>query len=255
MTTASSTKRIIAVIPARYGSRRLLAKPLVEIAGKPMIQHVYERTAKAQCLNATLVATDDDRIAAVVRSFGGHAIISPDNLQSGTDRVAFVARTIPGVDIIVNVQGDEPLLCPEMIDEVVLPLLENDSVVVGTLVRRVTNNDDLEDPNVPKVVLDRDGDCLYFSRSAIPFVRDQAREQWLTRCSFFKHIGIYAFRRHFLLRFAEMSPTPLEQTEKLEQLRILEHGYKIRASITHYDSTPVDTEKDLQKVRALLRNP
>jgi 3-deoxy-manno-octulosonate cytidylyltransferase (CMP-KDO synthetase) len=166
--------------------------------------------------------------------------------------VAFVARNIPGADIIINVQGDEPLLCPEMIDEVVLPLLENDSVLVGTLVRKIENDGELADPNVPKVVLDNNGYCLYFSRAAVPFVRDEAREQWVGRHSYFKHIGLYAFRRSFLFQFAEMDQRPLECAEKLEQLRILEHGYRIKASITLYDSTPVDTAADLEKVRAMM---
>ena len=252
--TGPNNLRRVAIIPARHASRRLPGKPLLEISGKPMIQHVYERTTRASLVDEVLVATDDERIATAVRSFGGHAVMTPKGLRSGTDRIALVAQTLDDADIIVNVQGDEPLIVPSMIDEAVRPLMENSAIVAGTLVREIETQDELTNPNIPKVVLDKDGFCLYFSRSVIPFGRDSAQGDWLKRSVYFKHIGLYVFRREFLLRFAEMSQTPLELMEKLEQLRILEHGYRIKATVTSYDSTPVDTEADLEKVRAIAHN-
>ena len=249
----SQDSQIVAIIPARYSSQRLQAKPLADIGGKPMIRHVYERTASARRVNKVLVATDDERIVSAVHEFGGAVVMTPATLQSGTDRIAFVARSIPEAEIIINVQGDEPLITPGMIDEAILPLVGNKEILVGTLVRRIETESELTNPNIVKVVLDNDGFCLYFSRSVIPFGRDRAQSEWLKNHLFFKHIGIYVFRRDFLLRFAEMKPTPLEQSEKLEQLRILEHGYRIKARVTDYDSTPVDTQEDLDKVRAMIQ--
>lgn len=242
--------RTVAIIPARYASQRLPAKPLADIAGKPMIQHVYERASKATLVNAVLVATDDERIAAAVRAFGGHAVMTPSSLQSGSDRIAYVARSMADTDIVVNVQGDEPLLAPAMIDEAVRPLLENPAIPVGTLVRRIETPLELANPGIVKVVLDKDGYCLYFSRSVIPYGRDHLPEEWLDRSAYYKHVGLYVFRREFLLHYARLPRTPLEIAEKLEQLRILEHGYKIKAAITTHDSKPVDTVEDLERIRA-----
>ena len=245
--------QIVAIIPARYGSQRLHAKPLADIGGKPMIRHVYERTASARRVSKVLVATDDERIVSAVHEFGGAAVMTPATLQSGTDRIAFVARSIPEAEIIVNVQGDEPLITPGMIDEAILPLVGNKDILVATLVRRIEMESELANPNIVKVVLDNDGFCLYFSRSIIPFGRDRTQSEWLKNHLYFKHIGIYVFRRQFVLRYAEMKPTPLERSEKLEQLRILEHGYRIRARVTDYDSMPVDTQEDLDKVRVMIQ--
>ena len=250
----SESSRIVAIIPARYGSQRLQAKPLADICGKPMIQHVYERTVSARRVDKVLVATDDERIVAAVKAFGGSAIMTPASLRSGTDRIAYVARSIPDAEIIVNVQGDEPLITPGMIDQAIRPLIGDKEISVGTLVRRIDTESELTNPGIVKVVLDNDGHCLYFSRSIIPFGRDKAQAEWLKSHLYFKHIGIYVFRRDFLLRYAEMEPTPLEQSEKLEQLRILEHGYRIKARVTEYDSTPVDTQEDLDKVRAMIQS-
>jgi 3-deoxy-manno-octulosonate cytidylyltransferase (CMP-KDO synthetase) len=241
--------RTVAIIPARYASQRLPAKPLADIAGKPMIQHVFERASQATLVNTVVVATDDERIAAAVRAFGGHAVMTPSSLRSGSDRIAYVARSMGDTDIVVNVQGDEPLLVPAMIDEAVRPLLQNRTIPVGTLVRRIETTVELTNPNIVKVVLDNDGYCLYFSRSVIPYGRDCLPEDWLGGSPYYKHIGLYVFRREFLLKYAELPPTPLETTEKLEQLRILEHGYKIKAAITAHDSTPVDTVEDLERIR------
>jgi len=244
----------VAIIPARYASERLPGKPLAPIAGKPMIQHVVERTAKASLINRVVVATDDQRIADAVHSFGGEVTMTPVGLPSGTDRIAFVARTMPDAGIVVNVQGDEPLIVPEMIDQAVKPLLDDPALLAGTLVRRIEDRGDLTNPGIPKVVLDRNGYCLYFSRSAIPYRRDAMPEDWLQRHSYYKHIGLYVFRRTFLLRYAGMPQTPLELVERLEQLRILEHGERIRAVITEHDSMPVDTPADLERVRAIIEH-
>jgi 3-deoxy-manno-octulosonate cytidylyltransferase (CMP-KDO synthetase) len=245
-------KRVVAIIPARYASQRLPGKPLADIAGKPMIQHVYERAARATLVHDVVVATDHERIASAVRGFGGRAVITSESCQSGTDRIAYVAKDLHDADIIVNVQGDEPLIESAMIDEAVRPLLNGSTVPVGTLVHRIEAESDLINPNIVKVVLDRTGACLYFSRAAIPFGRDRAPKDWLRHHVYFKHIGLYVFRRDFLLQYTEMHQTPLEQTEKLEQLRILEYGYAIRAVVTTYDSVPVDTPDDLERVRALI---
>jgi 3-deoxy-manno-octulosonate cytidylyltransferase (CMP-KDO synthetase) len=251
--SGSQGARVVAIIPARYGSQRLPAKPLADICGKPMIQHVYERTKAARRVDSVIVATDDERIVSAVHAFGGAAIMTPATLQSGTDRIAYVARSIPEAEIIVNVQGDEPLMTPGMVDEAILPLVGNKEIVVGTLVKRIETEAELKNPNIVKVVLDNDGFCLYFSRSVIPFGRDIAESAWLRNHLYFKHLGIYVFRREFLLQFSEMKPTPLEQCEKLEQLRILENGYRIKARVTELDSTPVDTEADLEKVRTTIQ--
>ncbi len=251
--TAVQGTATVAVIPARYASTRLPGKPLADIAGMPMIRHVVERVSKATRVQAVFVATDDERIAAVVAGFGGHAIMTPQNLRSGTDRVAFAAQSLPHAEIIVNVQGDEPLISPGMIDEAIAPLTGDSTIDAGTLVKPLTDPGDLLDPGIVKVVLDREGNCLYFSRSPIPHLRDRPPGEWIGRHQYYKHIGLYVFRRAFLLRFAALPQTPLERAECLEQLRILEHGYRIRAAITLHDSTPVDTPADLEKVRTLIR--
>ena len=244
---------VVGVIPSRYASQRLPAKALVDLLGKPMVQRVYEQALKAKLLNRVVVATDDRRIADVVRSLGGEAVMTSQDIKSGSDRVAAVAGKIKG-DIFVNVQGDEPLIAPQMIDEAVRVVLEDKNAVVGTLVKKIESSDELANPSVVKVVVSKDGYGLYFSRSAIPHVRDEVDEsKWLNHQHFYKHFGIYVFRRDFLLKFAKMKPTLLEISEKLEQLRILENGYKIKVGITKYDSIPVDTQVDADRVISLLR--
>ena len=246
--------RTVAIIPARWASTRLPGKPLADIEGKPMIQHVYERTAAASLVDEVLVATDDERIVSAVRAFGGSAVMTPAHLPSGTDRVAHVAHGMHEATIIVNVQGDEPLIAPAMIDEAVRPLREDATRDAGTLVKRIALQEELMNPNVVKVVLGRNGNCLYFSRSPIPYGRDAAPSGWTEGHTYYKHIGLYVFRRAFLLRLAALPPTPLEQMEKLEQLRILEHGHTIRAAVTEHDSVPVDTLADLERVRSINRD-
>jgi 3-deoxy-manno-octulosonate cytidylyltransferase (CMP-KDO synthetase) len=248
----SPARRAVAVIPARYASQRLPGKPLAEIAGKPMIRHVYERASQAKLLSDVFVATDDRRILETVEAFGGKAVLTPDTLQSGTDRIAWAARSMEDADIIVNIQGDEPLIPPAMIDQAVQPLMADGSLAAGTLVRKVVTAEELMNPSLPKVVLDEDNFCMYFSRSPIPYGRDLPHDRWVVRHTYYRHIGLYVFRRAFLLQFAAWPPSPLERAEKLEQLRILEHGEKIKAVVTELESIAVDTPEDLERVRALM---
>ncbi len=248
----SGKRQIVAVLPARFASQRLPGKPLAEIHGKPMIQHVYERTAKASLIDRVLVATDDKRIVTAVESFGGEAVMTPQSIETGTDRVAHVARDLLDCDIVVNVQGDEPLIEPRMIDDAVRPLVDDGTIRVGTLARRIEKVEELFTPTVVKVVLNREGNALYFSRSMIPFGRDVRANDLAAQCPLYKHVGLYAYRRDFLQTFAGLVQTPLEKTEKLEQLRILEHGYAIHVGITEQESYPVDTQADLERVRVMM---
>jgi 3-deoxy-manno-octulosonate cytidylyltransferase (CMP-KDO synthetase) len=238
----------IAVIPARYHSTRLPGKPLADIAGRPMIEHVYRRTALTAGLSAVLVATDDRRIAEAVERFGGRVRMTLPSHRTGSDRIAEVAR---GLDcsIVVNVQGDEPFIEPAMIEEALEPFAADPSVVMTTLRRRMTDPDDIANPNVVKVVVDRRGDALYFSRAAIPFDRAAGGRAGDTPPAVFRHVGLYAYRREFLLVLTTLEPTPLERVEALEQLRALEHGYPIRTVETSYDSLSVDTPEDLERAR------
>jgi 3-deoxy-manno-octulosonate cytidylyltransferase (CMP-KDO synthetase) len=246
--------RTVVIIPARYGSTRLPGKPLMEIGGKPMIQHVVERAGQATLVERVLVATDDQRIVDAVHGFGGEAVMTSPDCRSGTDRIAEVVRSLSGVDIVVNVQGDEPLIPPTMIDAAVKPLWEDPLILVGTLVRRIARSEELNDPAVPKVALDRNGRCLFFTRSPIPHARDIPQEAWLDHHTYYRHIGIYVFRRSFLLRYALLEQTPLERAEQLEQLRILEHGYSIHAAVTEEESMAVDTPADLERVRRIMES-
>lgn len=209
-----------------------------------MIEHVYRRAAAAPSVNAVVVATDDARIAAAVEGFGGIARMTRSSHQSGTDRLAEIAEEL-SCEIVVNVQGDEPLVEPEMIEEAIEPLDADATLHASTLRRRITDEDDYTNPHVVKVVVDRDGTALYFSRAPIPHSRTGAPAAY-------RHIGLYAYRRSFLLAFARLQPTPLELAESLEQLRALEHGFRIRTVETHYDSIGVDTPEDLERVRRLV---
>jgi 3-deoxy-manno-octulosonate cytidylyltransferase (CMP-KDO synthetase) len=244
---------VVGVIPARYASQRLPAKPLVDLLGKPMVQRVYEQAAKSRLLDRIVVATDDARIEDAVRRFGGTVMLTSADIASGSDRVAAVASKLSG-DIYVNIQGDEPLLAPEMIDQGIQLLLDTASAQVGTLIKTISSQDELVNPNVVKVVKDDDGYALYFSRSTIPYMREEADiAKWLKRHTFYKHIGLYIFRREFLSRYAQLPAAELEKAEKLEQLRILEAGYKILTGVTAYDSIPIDTPEDVERVKTILR--
>jgi len=234
-----------------------------------MVQWVYERAKKAKLIRDVLVATDDKRVMSAVERFGGKAVMTSSSHRSGTDRIAEAAKKLQGArgkgqgakhkiqdtDIIVNVQGDEPLIEPEMIDEAIKPLLAESSLLISTLKTRIANEEELKDPNVVKVVTDREGFAIYFSRLPIPYVRESSefgvRSSEL-KATYYKHIGLYVYRKDFLLKFAKMKPTPLEDAEKLEQLRVLENGYKIKVVQTKYNSVGVDTKEDLERVREIV---
>jgi 3-deoxy-manno-octulosonate cytidylyltransferase (CMP-KDO synthetase) len=234
---------VVAVIPARYQSTRLPAKALANIAGRPMVEHVYRRAAAARGVDAVVVATDDQRIADAVTGFGGVARMTSPAHRTGLDRIAEVAREL-AADVIVNVQGDEPLIEPSMIEEVVGALTADPDLQMSTLRRRINDAAEYRNPNVVKVVVDAAERALYFSRAPLPFAREPAAA--------FKHVGLYAYRRDFLLTLTALPQTPLEIAESLEQLRALEHGYRIRAVETLHDSIGVDTPEDLDRVRRQL---
>lgn len=249
--------RVTAVIPARYASTRFEGKALADIMGKPMVQRVYERTSRASLVSEVIVATDDRRIEEAVKAFGGRVEMTSRSHETGTDRLAEVAERIDS-EIIVNVQGDEPLIEPAMIDEAIRPLVEDSSVLMGTLKSRIRDLHDFLSPNVVKVVTDRDGFALYFSRSPLPFFRDKWNdlkdEAFASgRLLCHKHVGIYVYRREFLIRYARMPQTNLECSEKLEQLRALENGCRIKVVETAHESIGVDSPADLEKVLDKLR--
>jgi 3-deoxy-manno-octulosonate cytidylyltransferase (CMP-KDO synthetase) len=239
----------VAVIPARFGSTRLPGKPLAQIDGRPMIEHVYLRAKRAKSVSRVIVATDDLRIARTVIAFGGEAKLTRPDHPSGTDRLAEVAAKL-SCDIVVNVQGDEPLIDPGAIDEAVAAFADP-GVLIATLCRRITDSAELKNPNVVKIAIDRGGFALYFSRAPIPYVRDP-RGGWPPM---YRHVGLYAYRRSALMVLAALEPTPLERAEALEQLRALEHGIRIKTVETAYDSFGVDTPEDLEHVRRLLAAP
>jgi 3-deoxy-manno-octulosonate cytidylyltransferase (CMP-KDO synthetase) len=215
-----------------------------------MLEHVFERASMARYLTSVTIATDDERIAAVARGFGALARLTRADHLSGTDRVAEVASA-DSAELIVNIQGDEPLIDPAAIDAAVLPLLHDDDIVMGTLKKRIEDPRELADPNVVKVVTDRTGNALYFSRSTIPHVRLSALAGE-SACPTYKHVGLYVYRRDFLLGYSELPVGPLEQAERLEQLRALENGYPIRVVETEYESLGVDTPEDLERVSKLF---
>jgi 3-deoxy-manno-octulosonate cytidylyltransferase (CMP-KDO synthetase) len=242
---------VLGLIPARYASSRLPGKPLIEIAGKAMIQHVYERTRQARKIDRVVVATDDERIYEHVLEFGGEAVMTSTEHASGTDRIAAAARELGGADIIVNIQGDEPMISPEMIDTLVEALAATDSEC-ATPIRRIDSSRDLFDTNVVKVVLRKDFSPLYFSRSPIPCCRDVDGENWVLTQSYYGHVGVYAYRQEALEKFVGASPTPLEMCEQLEQLRMLDLGISIICVETEYVGHPVDTPEDVMKVERLM---
>jgi 3-deoxy-manno-octulosonate cytidylyltransferase (CMP-KDO synthetase) len=240
----------VAVIPARYASTRLPGKPLVEIAGKAMIQHVFERVNMARRISRTIVATDDDRIREFMEPFGEVVMTSADHI-SGTDRVAAVARSLSDVDVVVNVQGDEPLIDPNVIDMLV-QALEATDVECATPVARIESTRELFDTNVVKVVLRKDFTPLYFSRSPIPCVRGREPEEWLSCATFYRHVGIYAYRRASLEKFVSAAPPLIESCEQLEQLRMLDFDMPLLCVETDYNGPAVDTPEDVMKVESLL---
>ena len=237
----------ICIIPARYSSTRLPGKPLKDICGKPMICRVYERACLSKLADEVIVATDDERILHAVEKNSGRAMMTRADHKTGTDRLAEVAEKFPNVDVIINVQGDEPLIEPTLIDELVAEFVKDDELQMATVATELTDAEEMKNPNNVKVVLDRYNDAMYFSRSLIPYPRNAGKSQ------VYKHIGIYAYRRSFLLDYAKMEPTPLEQSESLEQLRALENGFKIRVIKSSCQFIGVDTEEDLQLVNEIYR--
>ena len=243
--------QVVCIIPSRYESTRFPGKPLADLCGKPMIQHVYERVLRAKTVSFAAVATDDERIFDAVEAFGGRAVMTSPRHRSGTDRIAEAVETmgLRDDDIVVNIQGDQPLFEPVQVDEVVGPLLADAAVQMSTLIYRIVRDEEITHPNAVKTVFDRDHFALYFSRATIPFVRDPGK-----RVDYFKHHGIYAYRRDFLRTFTALSEGVLERLEALEQLRALEHGYRIKVVVTPYDSVEVDTPEELERVRRLILN-
>ena len=239
--------KVAAVIPARFGSVRLPGKPLLEVAGKPLIQYVYENVRQAKAVQSVMVATDDERILKAVESFGGRAVMTSTHCASGTDRVAeVVAGELVDAEVILNVQCDEPELRPAQLDALLRTMNDTD-VMMGTLAVRMTDPEAFADPAQVKVVTDSNGDALYFSRAPIPHLCDDAAIGGPTR--FLRHIGVYAYRRDFLLHFARLEPTDLERLEKLEQLRVLERGCRIRVTLTDFCPAGIDTPEDIERFR------
>ena len=245
--------KVVAIIPARYHSNRFEGKPVASILGKPMIQHVYERALSVPLLSRAVVATDDERIAACVRSFGGDVVMTRADHASGTDRLAEAATKldIPEQDVVVNIQGDQPMFPPEVIDQVARPLLDDPTLPMSTLIYRIVRREEINDPNHVKTVFDRNNFALYFSRSPIPFQRDPNEA---VEPTYYKHLGFYAYRKGFLLTFVSLPEGEWERFEKLEQLRALEFGYRIKVLLTEYDSVEVDTPNDLKRVEEILRH-
>jgi 3-deoxy-manno-octulosonate cytidylyltransferase (CMP-KDO synthetase) len=257
-------QNVIAIIPARYASTRLPGKLLRPVAGKPLILHTVERAALASTVSRVIVATDDVRIFSCVKEVGVEVVMTSQDHPSGSDRIAEVAADLPAGSIVVNVQGDEPMISPATIDLAVNALINDGTVDVATTCEQIDNVDDVLSPNIVKVVTNPDGYAVYFSRSAIPYLREaaisngdlkQALDEKPELLSFFKkHTGLYVYRREFLLRFAAMAPTRLEQIEMLEQLRALENGAKIKVVEAASLSIGVDTLEDLERVRSMLES-
>ena len=242
------------IIPARYASSRFPGKPLVMIGNKPMIQRVYEQASKS--LSLVYVATDDKRIYDAVLNFGGKPIMTSPDHQSGTDRCAeavdlITRETGSSVDVVINIQGDEPFIKPEQIN-LLKECFTNDNVQIATLVRKAEPGEDVFNPNQPKVILNSEGDAMYFSRSAIPFVREAEKSEWSKKHVYYKHIGLYAYRTETLKKITMLARSPLEISESLEQNRWLENGFRIRTAVTLWESLGIDTPEDLEKAKSYL---
>lgn len=240
---------VVGIIPARYQSTRFLGKPLAKIMGKPMIEWVYKRAGKCRRLSSLIVATDDERIFNAVTSFGGKCVMTPKTLSSGTDRIAMAAKEID-CDIVLNIQGDEPLIEPEPLEMVIELFQKERDLKMSTLIAPLTFEDEFNNPNIVKVVIDKDNYCLYFSRSPIPYCRNIK----FGDISFYKHIGIYGYRKDFLLKFASMPKGKLEESESLEQLRSLENGIKIKSAIVEkWRGISVDSPEDIELVEEEIK--
>lgn len=243
--------KVIGIIPARYASTRFPGKPLVDIKGKSMIQRVYEQCMKSEVLSMLVVATDDESIRQHVEDFGGHALMTSAEHPSGTDRCSELAESYPEYEIVINIQGDEPLINPGQIN-LVANCFNDSTVKIASLVKRITTDEELFNENTPKVVLNTEGDALYFSRLPIPFQRSAEKNKWLEKGKYFKHIGIYGYRSQVLSELTSLPVSHLEIMEGLEQLRWIENGYSIRMAETIHESQAIDTPADLEKLMALL---
>jgi len=245
--------KFLGIIPARYASSRFPGKPLIDIEGKTMIQRVYEQVKKSTKLNDVVVATDDQRIAQTVSSFGGNIVMTAGHHQSGTDRCAEVIAQVNGYDIAINIQGDEPFINPIQID-LLADCFKNPHTKIATLVKEITQEDELFNVNIPKVVRNIKGEAIYFSRQTIPFLRGMEKENWLQNQTFYKHIGIYAYQIETLKELTKLPISMLEEAEALEQLRWLENGYAIQTAITEHETVAIDTKEDLSKILKLFFN-
>jgi 3-deoxy-manno-octulosonate cytidylyltransferase (CMP-KDO synthetase) len=241
--------KILGIIPARYASTRFPGKPLVHIDGKSMIRRVYEQASQSTSLSKIVVATDHFAVFENVKEFGGEVVMTSDTHLSGTDRCweAF-GKAGSGFDYIVNIQGDEPFIKPEQID-LLCSVLQNKEIEIATLIKKIEDEETLFNPNTPKVIFNKYSEAIYFSRQTIPFVRGSVKESWLGNGSFYKHIGIYAYRSDILKKITLLSPSDLEIRESLEQLRWLENGFKIKVVVTEFDSAGIDTPEDLEKIK------
>lgn len=251
MNLTSGASRVLAVVPARYASTRFPGKVIAPILGRPMILWTYEQACKATLVDEVLVATDAPEVVDALAPYGVTPVMTRADHACGTDRIAEVAASV-AADIIVNVQGDEPLIDPAAIDATIRPLLEQPDVVMSTARVRITDWARVQDPNVVKVICDERGRALYFSRSPIPYIRDE-KDRGDTPACYWQHVGLYAYRRDFLLAFSRLPQTPLEKLEKLEQLRALENGHRIAVVETEYVSIGVDVREDLEQVNAYLK--
>jgi 3-deoxy-manno-octulosonate cytidylyltransferase (CMP-KDO synthetase) len=243
--------KILGIIPARYESSRFPGKPLVDIAGKSMIRRVYDQCQKSSRLDKVIVATDDQRILDHLKTFGAEGVITSTKHESGTDRCGEVAEKFPEFDIIINVQGDEPMIDPLQID-LLCSCFDNLNTHIATLVKKIQTNEELFNENTPKVILNKKQEAVYFSRATIPYIRGKKSDIWLNEYTFYKHIGIYAFRRQTLSEIIKLATSSLEMAEGLEQLRWIENGYFIKTAITDKESQAIDTPDDLIKLLELL---
>jgi 3-deoxy-manno-octulosonate cytidylyltransferase (CMP-KDO synthetase) len=240
--------KIIGIIPARYASTRFPGKPLVDIGGKSMIQRVYEQAKKSKMLADVVVATDDENISNHVSVFGGNVVMTSSEHQSGTDRCfEAIQKFDASADVVINIQGDEPFIHPEQID-LVASCFSNEGVQIATLVKKINSNEELFNTNTPKVLLNKEKEAIYFSRQTIPHIRGKEQSEWLDNFTFYKHIGIYAYRSKVLAEITALKQSPLELAEALEQLRWIENGYKLKVEITDFESVAVDAPEDLQKL-------
>jgi 3-deoxy-manno-octulosonate cytidylyltransferase (CMP-KDO synthetase) len=245
--------KILGIIPARYQSSRFPGKPLIDIAGKSMIQRVYEQCLKSSKLDKIVIATDDPRILDHVHSFGAEAIMTSTQHASGTDRCGEVAANFPDFDVLINIQGDEPMIDPSQVD-LLCSCFDKINTQIATLVKIINSQEELYNENTPKVIINKNLEAVYFSRQTIPFLRGKESNSWLENHTFYKHIGIYGFRQQTLIEIIKLPLSSLELAESLEQLRWIENGYPIQTAITAIESQAIDTPADLEKLLAILKD-